>query len=104
MKTEAVLTPEEEARCVAMSERAAVCAARIERYQEHFHEHREKHEDVVATTLAIIVAILAYEELRVEALGCSPDLNDWEAILTQYGILNRTTVNEAKDATRRSAN
>lgn len=83
------LTPEEEARCAAMAERAAMHAMEAEGFARQFAALRAKHSSVTEA-LALIVALHICERARCAALDCSaPTL---EETLDRHEIICRAAL------------
>jgi len=94
-----VLTPEEAARCEAMSERADHHAAEGEGFAKQLAALRARDEDTrdaIAEALCLVLAIHICNRARCEALGCSaPTL---EETLDRHKIIAASVLNQSLDS------
>lgn len=95
------LSPEEEARCAAMAERAGLHAAEADRFARQLAALQAKHPAAVEA-LALVLAIHICERARCAALGCSPP--SVADTLDRHGILTRAALNQPLSPLRRVCN
>jgi len=95
-----VLTPQEEARCQAMVERAEVHVAEAEGFEQQLQRLRKK--PAVAEAIAVILALHICNRARCAALDCSaPSL---EETFARHSIIDRAALNQPLSPLKEACN